>query len=105
MSVIGFKNLCPPALFYLVISVIAMMIMFMQNVGNLDLYCLGSYSCGVTNTPLIFIMKIIYVAFWTWVLNILCRSGYSSVSWFLVLFPFILMFLLITLLFFNFYSY
>jgi hypothetical protein len=34
---------------------------------------------------MIFIIKIVYVIFWTWVLNLICQQGYTPVSWLLVL--------------------
>jgi hypothetical protein len=37
----------------------------------------------------------LYIIFWTWILNLICKSGASVVSWVLVLFPIILMFLII----------
>ena len=45
-------------------------------------------------------IKLVYVLLWTYILQLLCRKGYSSVSWFLVLLPFIGMFILIGLLLF-----
>jgi hypothetical protein len=94
----GIKKLCTPALVYFIISVISIIVMAFQNYGNTDLYCLGMYSCNVTSVGIIFVLKIIYVLFWTWVLNIICRNGYENVSWFLVLFPYILLFVLLGLL-------
>ena len=44
-----------------------------------------------------FIGKAIYVAFWTFVLNAICKAGYKGFSWFIVLFPLILMAILIGL--------
>jgi hypothetical protein len=101
MEMIGIRNLCTPAYVYLVVSIIAMIIMLFQNIGNVNIYCLGSYSCSVGNTTLIFIIKMIYVLFWTWILNLICRSGATGVAWFLVLLPFILMFVLLALLMLN----
>jgi hypothetical protein len=95
MAVVGFKELCSPAALYLVLSVIALVIMFFQNIGSENVYCLGMYQCDVSSVSLLFIIKILYILFWTWVLNIICRAGYTSISWFLVLFPFILLFVLI----------
>ena len=96
----NFREWCTPAYFYFIISIIAIIIMLFQNTGNTDMYCLGDYSCNVTNTYVIFLIKLLYVLFWTWVLNIICKNGYTSVSWFLVLMPFIVMFLLIAYLLF-----
>ena len=92
MAIAGFKHLCTPASVYLVISMIAIIAMAAQNYGNTELYCLGDFSCQVSSTLFIFILKVVYVLFWTWVLNLICKAGATSVSWFLVLLPFILFF-------------
>ncbi len=91
----SFRNWCTPAYFYFIISIFAIIIMTIQNFGNTNVYCLGDYTCGVTSTFLIFIIKMLYVLFWTWVLNLLCKNGYESISWFLVLLPYVVMFILI----------
>jgi len=97
MAIAGLKNLCTPAWIYLVISLIAILIMGIQNMilGSANVYCLGSYSCVVSSTLLVFIIKFIYVLFWTWILNLICRAGAPGLSWLLVLFPFILFFVLL----------
>jgi hypothetical protein len=77
-----------------------MFIMLLQNFGNTNLYCLGDYSCNVTNKYIIFIIKFLYILFWTWVLDLLCINGFEMVSWFLVLLPFIVMFIGIAYVFF-----
>lgn len=97
MALVGLKNLCTPAHVYLVISMITIIIMGFYNYKNTDVYCLGDYSCKVS-TLLVFIIKIIYVLFWTWILNIICSAGATNVAWFLVLLPYILFFLLLILL-------
>jgi hypothetical protein len=79
---------------------IAMFIMLLQNFGDTNLYCLGDYSCNVTNKYIIFIIKFLYILFWTWVLDLLCINGFEMVSWFLVLLPFIVMFIGIAYVFF-----
>lgn len=98
MAPIGFKSLCPPALFYLVVSFITLFVIAFQNFGNEQLYCLGYYRCPVSSIYLIFIMKFVYIIFWTWVLNIICKAGYPLISWLLVLIPFLLFFLILGLL-------
>ena len=97
MSIAGLKKLCTPALVYMFISFIAIFIMFFQNFGNRNIYCLGSYTCDVSNVTTIFIIKILYILFWTWILNIMCGAGYQNVAWLLVLLPFILFFILLAL--------
>ena len=98
MAIKGLARLCPPALLYLVISIIALVIMAFMNYGNEQVYCLGYYSCDVSSVYLIFILKLVYIIFWTWVLNLICDAGASVLSWLLVLFPILLFFVLIGLL-------
>ena len=89
------KHLCRPAHFYFFISFISLILLSIQNLGNVKTYCVGNYIKPVDNVSYVFITKSIYILVWTWILNKLCSSGYSTVSWLLVLFPFILMFTLI----------
>ena len=92
------KDLCTPALVYFIVSLIGIFISIIQNLGNTKTYRLGAFSCNVASTLLVFLLKIIYIFFWTWILNLICKDGYTNISWFLVLFPFILLFVLIGML-------
>ena len=95
MGIVGLKNLCTPSYVYLVISMIALLVMTVQNYGNQNKYCIGPYKCDDTNTALVFVIKTLYILFWTWLLNVICRGGATTFAWFLVLFPFILMFIML----------
>jgi len=95
------KELCTPSLIYFVISTISLVAVLLQNLGNTNSYHVGSFSCRVPNTAIIFIVKLIYILFWTWVLNLICKDGHTTVSWLLVLFPFILLFVMMGLLMLN----
>ncbi len=97
MAVVGITDLCTPASVYLVISLISIVMIALQNIGRSTTYCIGVWECEVTSTSLAFIIKIIYILFWTWVLNLICKNGSEPIAWFLVLLPFILLFLLIFL--------
>jgi hypothetical protein len=97
--VAGLRNLCTPSYIYLIISSIALVILLYQNVGMVNQYCVGSFTCNVTSTAMIFVIKAIYILFWTWVLNLICRAGAPGIAWFVLLLPFILMFVLISLMF------
>jgi hypothetical protein len=92
------KELCRPSLLYFVISMLWLSIAIIQNLGNTKIYTLGSFSCNVYSTIFIFIIKIIYIFFWTWILNLICKDGYSTISWILIFFPFIISFILLGLL-------
>ena len=88
------RELCTPALIYFLLSMLSIIILLVQNLGNSRMYKVGCFSCSVTDTTLLFIVKIIYVLFWTYVLNLICKDGKSVISWLLVLFPFILFILI-----------
>jgi len=86
---------------YFTISMVALIIVFIQNIGNSNSYSLGSFSCRVPNTTIVFIVKLIYILFWTYVLNLICKDGNTALSWLLVFLPFILLFLIIGILMLN----
>jgi hypothetical protein len=95
------KELCTPASLYFIISMIGLLVVFFQNLGNTNSYNIGNFSCRVPNTFLVFLIKFIYIVFWTYVLNLICKDGHASISWLLVLLPFILLFVMIGLLMLN----
>ena len=95
------KELCTPASLYFVISMIALVMVLFQNLGNNHSYHVGSFSCRVPNTMAVFIVKLIYVLFWTYILNLICKDGHVGVSWLLVLLPWLLLFVMIGLLMIN----
>lgn len=84
------KSLCMPASLYLGLSVLALVLLLIQNMSNKHTLCVANYSCPVANVGIVLLMQMLYVLFWTWVLNLICKSGYKLVSWVLVLFPFVL---------------
>ena len=100
MSVIpGLRNICTPAYVYLVLSLITVFAFAVQNLGNPNSYCIGRYSCNVSSVSMLYVLKLLYIVFWTWILNILCKEGFAEISWFLVILPYVLMFIFITMVF------
>lgn len=95
------NELCSPALFYFAVSMVGLLMIAFQNFNNEHTYALGNYSCAVPSMTIVMIFKLVYVLFWTWVLNLICKDGHSGVSWLLVLFPLILMFVIIGLFMIN----
>lgn len=91
------SQLCSPAYVYFIISVLAIVIAAVQNMGNNKKYTLGSFSCNVPSCLAVFIVKVIYILFWTWILNLICKDGHKGIAWLLVLLPFILLFVIIAL--------
>lgn len=96
-----FKELCTPSAVYFIVSIVSLIMILLQNLGNSSSYHIGNFSCRVPSTILVFIIKLIYILFWTWILNLICKDGHTGISWFLVLFPFILFFVLIGMIMIN----
>lgn len=58
---------------------------------------MGNFSCYVPSTAAVIFSEAMYILFWTWILHLMCRTGYASISWFMVVFPLVLFFVLIGL--------
>jgi|UniRef100_A0A6C0HQE2 hypothetical protein len=95
------KELCTPAFVYFVLSVIGIIGSVIQNMGNKNVYKMGMFSARVPSTLLVFLVKIVYILFWTWILNLICKDGHTGIAWFLVLIPFILLFVIMGLVMVN----
>ena len=67
-----FSKLCTPAKIYFAIAVIAVITALFNGVSFMMVFS-----------------KIFFAFIWTFVLGWLCDKGYSSISWFLVLLPYI----------------
>ena len=68
-----FSKLCTPAKIYFAIAVIASIVMLFSGVSFIAVF-----------------IKLIFAFIWTFVLGWLCKKGFTSVSWFLVLLPYII---------------
>ena len=71
-----FSKLCSPAKLYLVITVIGIVLSLFNKISVVAV-----------------LVKAIFALFWTFVLNWLCEKGYKTLSWILVLLPFIIIIL------------
>jgi hypothetical protein len=86
-------NLCTPAKLYFILSLILLAISFYYDItrNDKDKICLGKINCKVKNKPAMYSMNILFILLWTFILNILCSYGWSKLSWFLFLFPYVLL--------------
>jgi len=89
------RELCTPSRVYFLVSLVVLIFSIVQNFKNVDKYCLGSFTCEVPSTIMIFVIKIAYILFWAWILNLMCKDGHKDIAWFLVLLPFILYFVIL----------
>ena len=76
------KNICAPALLYLILGILSIFILIQKNVDSTSIF-----------------IKLFFVIIWTWFLNFLCKNGYETISWILVLLPFILLIVFLLFLF------
>lgn len=89
---------CSPAQFYMVVSLISIVGILLQNLIESYKYCIGNYTCSLDySNVFVFLVKIAYVFVWTIILESLCKNGHKKMAWGLVIFPYVLMFVLITL--------
>jgi hypothetical protein len=68
-----FGNLCTPAKIYFAIAVIATIVGLFSGLSILMAF-----------------WKLVFAFIWTFVLGWLCKKGYTSISWFLVVLPYII---------------
>lgn len=68
-----FAKLCTPAKIYFAIAVIAVIFGLFSGLSLMMAF-----------------WKLVFAFIWTYVLGWLCRKGYESISWFLVLLPYII---------------
>jgi hypothetical protein len=88
MAYIGLRELCEPAKIYLIISLVILVVMIYQTQNTATSFCWGGNQCNIDNLTLVIIVKLVYILFWTWILNILCKmTGTPIVSWILVAVP------------------
>jgi predicted PurR-regulated permease PerM len=73
-----FSKLCTPARLYFVIAIISSVVALLSKVTLLAVF-----------------FKLVFAFIWTYILGWLCKKGYDSLSWFLVLLPYIFMLLAI----------
>lgn len=101
-SSFNLKKLCTPSLLYFIVSFIALFFIGMHNAKDIEKLCLGHFECYVGNNIVIFVLNAIYILFWTFILDLMCKNGWTDLSWFIFLLPFILTFLFYGLILFKF---
>ena len=95
-----YNSLCKPARFYLLISVFMYIFVILQNVSATDRFTLGTYSTPHSNPLMILVFNAVYIVLWTWMLNLICKI-HPGISWLIVLFPIVLLFIGFAMLLFS----
>ena len=96
MDYTSFRSLCPPSAFFFIISLVTVIILASyQSFTGIDIYCIGREECNLPGRPTIFIIKLLFIFFWTWILNLICQHGTTTIAWFLVLIPYLIFVIMI----------
>jgi hypothetical protein len=86
-----YNKLCSPSAAFLVISATSLILMTSL------LIVLFVQKQNITKRgPLLLMLlmlKITYILFWTWVLDLICKSGHDELAWSLVFAPYVLVLL------------
>ena len=77
------KHLCTPAYIYFVIGMITLLI------NLISIFMAKKFTFS---TIVVYFMQIITILFWTFILNLLCKSGYADISWILLILPYLFLF-------------
>lgn len=82
------QNLCPPAYVYLVITIISN-IYFLINYGsNYTEYCRGHTNCINLSIIGLLLGEWLVSIIWITILNVVCKKGYTEISWVLMILPY-----------------
>ena len=65
-----FQNMCSPAKLYLVVSMVSIASMFFSTYNVMNLF-----------------ESLLVTGVWTFILNMLCKRGSSTISWMILLLP------------------
>lgn len=65
------SELCTPAMIYFALSVIFLILSGFSHFNVISI-----------------VIKFLFILLWSWILNYLCNSGFTIVSWILIILPF-----------------
>jgi hypothetical protein len=91
------RKMCTPATLYFVISLFLLIMMGVSNLQDSEHLCVGDYTCYVGSNTMVFLLNAVYILFWTFLLDLMCKNGYTTLSWVVFLLPFIILFIVLAL--------
>ena len=96
--IFNLRKLCTPASIYFFLSLFAFIIILFQNIGGQrNILCVGDYKCDIGNIFLALFLNLIYILFWTFILDLMCKNGYEKLSWLIILMPILLAFIILSM--------
>ena len=91
------KQLCGPSKLYLIVSLIWLISLIFTNMNSHNSICYGTGTIHCPYKIIMYVIKLLIIIFWTWILNLMCRSGHKGIAWLFILLPFILGFFVVFL--------
>jgi hypothetical protein len=92
----AYKSLCSPAQLYFALSALSFIMILLQNCGDGSSYQIGTMKVKPEcHNAVFFIFKALYILGFTYLLNWFCAKKLTTLSWLIVLLPFIAMFLIL----------
>ena len=76
------KQMCMPSYVYIVLSCMAIF-------ATITFQIITGMNCSIAQNTLLMTLQIVYTLFWAWILHLICKNGYSTISWILVISPII----------------
>ena len=89
----SWSSLCTPSKVYLGLAIFWIVAIIVQNMANERMFLFAHLMMEVPSTMVMAALHIVWILFWAWVLNLICKDGHSGVAWFLVVFPYALLLL------------
>lgn len=80
-------KLCSPSLLFLVVSIVILLISFFQNISFRSSLSLGKVKNEIHMTAFVYVLVGVAIIFWTFLIDKMCKLGYSKVSWGLFVVP------------------
>ena len=92
--IVNANTLCKPSQYYFILSFTGLLLTITLNV-------LSASHCNIRDNVVLFVAQFLYLFFWSWFLNQICKLGYKKVSWFLFLCPLIVSFAMVAIFYFQ----
>ena len=81
------QKLCSPSLLFLLVSIAILVVSFFQNISFHSSVSLGKVKNELQMTSIVYVFVAIGIVFWTFLIDKMCKSGYSQLSWGLFVVP------------------
>jgi hypothetical protein len=93
-------HICSPSLLFLILSIIILLFSFYQNISFHSAIVLGKTRNELPMTSIVYISSGILIVIWTFLIDRMCKFGYTKLSWSFFILPLLFIIAVIALLIF-----